>query len=94
MTISLLFKSIITTKETYPQSFEVKFRREIKVQNYEDENGLRDIIFNSAHDFENLITSGQHLVSSTTECLGYTWISETKSTDRMDLARLGLERID
>lgn len=69
------------------------FTREVRVQDYKDEQELHDIIFNSAYDFEKLITSGQKLVSSTTECLGITWMSEVKSYQALDLARLGLERI-
>ena len=48
MNITLLFKSKITTEETYPHSFELKFAREMQINEYKDENELYEIIFNKA----------------------------------------------
>ena len=95
MNITLKFRSTICTEETYPNSFEVTFVRNLKVNidEYQDENKLSDIIYNSAHEFEETITTKLHLVSCTTECLGITWISDAKFCELSDLARLGLERI-
>lgn len=93
MNITLLFKSNITTEETYPHSFELKFAREMQINDYKDENELSEIIFNNAHEFEKIITDKLHLCSSTTECLGITFIHDAKSYQLLDLARIGLERI-
>ena len=93
MNITLLFKSNITTKETYPHSFELKFAREMQIDEYKDENDLYEIIFKNAHEFEEIITSNLHLVSSTTECLGITFIHNAKQYQLLDLAKLGIERV-
>ena len=95
MRITLQFKSRICTEETYPYSFYVTFVRELQVSidQYKDENELREIIFNDAHEFEKIITKGLKFVDSTTECLGYRFISSAKSSELCDLARLGIERV-
>ena len=93
MNITLKFKTNITTKETYPHSFDLTFVREMQINDYKDENELSDIIFDNAHAFEDIITDKMHLVTSTTECLGITFIHDAKSYQLLDLARLGIERI-
>ena len=95
MNITLKFKSRITTEETYPHSFEVTFARELRIpfDSYKDENELYDIIFKDAHEFEETILKGQHLVSMTTECLGITFVHDAKSSELLDFARLGIERV-
>ena len=93
MNITLLFKSKITTEETYPHSFELKFARELQINEYKDENELYEIIFKNAHDFESIITNNLRFVGSTTECLGITFIHDAKSSELLDLAKLGLEKI-
>ena len=93
MNITLQFKTRICTEETYPYSFYVDFTRELKIDEYKDEDELYDIIFNNAHEFEKIITKGLKFVDSTTECLGIRFISSAKSYQLLDLARLGIERI-
>ena len=93
MNITLKFKSRITTEETYPHSFEATFVRELRLSDYKDENELYEIIFKNAHEFEDTITKGLHVVSTTTECLGITFIHDAKTWQLLDFARLGIERI-
>ena len=96
MNVTLKFQSRITSEETYPHSFVVTFTRELRAhcENYKDENELREIIFNDAHEFENVITKGLKVVSIITECLGITFIHDAKTTELLDLARLGIERVN
>lgn len=95
MKITLKFKSTIYTEETYPHSFEITYVRdmEIHIAEYKDEYKLSDIIFNNAHDFEDVITTKLHMIGCTTECLGFTSINNAKMSELTDLARLGIERI-
>ena len=93
MNITLVFKTRICAKETYPHSFEVKFARELQINDYKDENELYEIIFNNAHEFEQIITKGLHVVDTTTECLGISFIHDAKNYQLLDLARLHIERI-
>ena len=93
MNITLVFKTRICAEETYPHSFEIKFARELQINDYKDENELFDIIFNNAHEFEDTITKGLKIVNSTTECLGLSFIHDIKTYQALDLAKLGIERI-
>ena len=93
MNITLLFKSIITTEETYPSSYELRFRREFRIKEYKDENELIEIFMKAAHDFEELTYQGMKFAGSTTEILGITFIHDAKTSELLDLARLGIERI-
>ena len=61
MCIKMKFKSIITTEETYPNSFIVEFVCEV--------HDCKDI-FKEAHEFENRVTRDMKIVSCTTNCLG------------------------
>lgn len=83
MNITIRFKSVITTEETYPQSFVLDFRREIKTTNLDE-------IFEEAHKFENIITKNLKLVSSTTNIIGITFINDAEKSELMDLARQGI----
>ena len=90
------FKTRICTKETYPYSFYVTFTREITAhcEDYKDENELCDILFKSAHEFEEMITKGQQVVDMTTEIEGFRLIHDAKSAELLDLARLHIERVN
>ena len=93
MNITLVFKTRICAEETYPHSFEVKFAREMQIDDYKNEDELFDIIFNSAHEFENIITKGLKVVDTTTQCLGISFIHDARTWQLLDLAKLGIERI-
>ena len=95
MTIILKFKSIITTEETYPHAFILEFTKEMTIHadEYENENELSDIIFSEAHEFEKSVIGNNHLVDMTTNCLGITHIHNAKTSEILDLARLGIERL-
>lgn len=93
MNITLKFKSSITTEETYSHCFEVTFAREMQINEYKNEDELFDIIFNNAHEFENIITKGLKVVNTTTECLGITFIHDAKSYQLLDLAKAGFQTI-
>lgn len=96
MNATFQFKSRICTEETYPYSFYVTFTREVKAhcENYKDENELMEIIFNKAHEFEQIITKGLKVVDTTTECVGYRLIHDAKFCELSDLAKLGIERVN
>lgn len=95
MNITLLFKSKITTEETYPHCFEIKYVREIQthIDEYQDEHELLGIFLQHAYKFENTLTKDLHVVDSTTEILGCTFVHDAKTSELLDLARLGIERI-
>ena len=95
MNATFQFKSRICTKETYPYSFYVTFTREVTAhcQDYKDENELSDIIFKSAHDFEDIITKGLQVVDMTTELEGYRLIHDARNAELLDLAKLHVERV-
>ena len=95
MTATFQFKSRICTRETYPYSFYVTFTREVRAhcEEYKDENELCDIIMKSAHEFEDIITKGLQVVDTTTEIEGFRLIHDAKTTEMLDLARLGIERV-
>ena len=93
MNITLKFKSSITTEETYPHCFEVTFVRDMRLNEYKTEDELFDLIFNIAHEFENIITKGLKVVNTTTECLGITFIHDAKSYQLLDLAKAGFQTI-
>ena len=93
MNITLKFKSSITTEETYPHCFEVTFVREMQINEYKNEDELFDIIFNNAHEFENIITKGLKVVGSTTEILGITFVHNALESELMDLAKQGITTI-
>ena len=95
MTGTFQFKSRICTQETYPYSFYVTFTREVTAhcEEYSNEDELLDIIFKSAYEFEDVITKGLQVVDKTTEIEGYRLIHDSKSAERLDLAKLGIERV-
>lgn len=93
MNITLAFKSVITTKETYPHSYELRFKKEFQINEYKDENELLEIFMKSAHDFEELTYKGMTFAGSSTEILGITFIHDAKNYQLLDLARIGIERI-
>ena len=93
MNITLVFKTRICTEETYPHSFNIEFAREMQIDDYKNEDELFDIIFNNAHNFEDIITKGLKVVDSTTNCLGISFIHDAKSYQLLDLAKLGIERL-
>ena len=63
----------------------MKFCREVE----DSEN-----IFKEAHEFLDVILLGQHMVSMTIECLGFTHVRQAKMTEMCDLARQGIERYE
>lgn len=85
MKATMIFKANITTKETYPHCFEIKFCRD--VEDSED-------IFKEANQFVDVILTGQHLASMTIECLGFTNIREAKMWEMCELERQGIERYE
>lgn len=93
MTITLKFKSIITAEETYPLSFELNFKKTLKIENYDTEDELINIIFNSAHTFEKTITSNLHVLDIITECKGIQFIHYAKTSQLLDLERIGIKII-
>ena len=83
MLAKLVFKSIITTEETYPYSVELKFALECH---------NAETFFDEAHEYVSNIINGK-IVSTTTECLGYTYFSsiddkEFKKLEEMDIHNL------
>ena len=95
MNATFQFKSRICTKETYPYSFYVTFTREVTAHcdQYKDENELCDIIFKSAHEFEEIITKGLQVVDMTTEIEGFRLIHYAKTAELLDIAKLHIERV-
>lgn len=87
MNITIKFKSHITAEETYPHGFAVEFVREIKTTNINE-------IFEEAHKFENIITKGLKVVSTTTEILGITFIHDIKTYQALELAEQGIHTIE
>ena len=87
MNITILFKSQITTEETYPHSFKVEFAKEIKTTNISE-------IFEEAHNFEKTITKGLKVVDTITEIKGITFVHDAKKSELMDLARQGITTIE
>lgn len=85
MKVTMVFKANIQTEETYPHGFEIKFCRD--VENSED-------IFKEAHQFLDVILTGQHLASITLECLGFTFIRYAKMWEMCELARQGIKRYE
>ena len=56
----MLYKATITTEETYPKSFEVKFQRNVNTGDY----------FKQAHEFLDQLTKSMKVVYLEVECLG------------------------
>lgn len=83
MNVLLKFRSRIITEETYPHSVSIEFACE--AHDSED-------IWKEAHEFETSIIKGR-IVDTTTECLGILQIRNAKTSEALDLARLGLETI-
>lgn len=84
MLVNLVFKSTITTSETYPYSVELKFALECHDVNK---------IYDEAHEFEENIING-HIVSTTTECLGYRSFSKMSNEEFKQLEEMGIHNLN
>ncbi len=84
MIAKLVFKSTITTKQTYPYAVELKFALECHDINK---------IFDEAHEYEENIISGD-IVSITTECLGYSSFSSMTNEEMKQLDEMGIKNLN
>lgn len=84
MIAKLVFKSTITTKQTYPYAVELKFALECHDINK---------IFDEAHEYEENIISGD-IVSTTTECIGYSYFSSISNEEMKQLDEMGIKNLN
>ena len=84
MTAKLVFKSTITTKQTYPYSVELKFA--LECHNVET-------FFDEAYEYMSNIING-NIVSATTECLGYSYFASITDEEIQKLEELGIHNLN
>ena len=84
MIAKLQFKARFTTEELYPSGISIEFTREV--------TDSTDV-FNGVYDFIKSIVK-MKIVSCSTECLGYYWISNAEDYEINNLERNGINRIN
>ena len=84
MLAKLVFKSIITTEETYPYSVELKFA--LECHNVET-------FFDEAYEYISNIINGK-IVGTTTECLGYSYFSKISDEEFKKLEEMSIHNLN